>query len=428
MYGLKDIQHTHKIYELQLIELCDKDLLSTAWLENQTVTALAEMEYFGFHLDDRKWRDLADHHSQLQAASLTAILDCISKEPLPEKFYSFQQSLFEATDTARSVQINLSSSKQVVELCKALGIPTRIKDLKRSREKGEDIFKDSVEEAVLKQHINVHPVVALYLEYKGYEKATTTYGVQFLADHLHPITNSIHTNYWQILATGRLSSQNPNLQQIPSEGKMEGFRECFVPRTDKRCLVTADYSQQEIRILADKTGEPDMIEVLNSEGSDFHSLTARKVFNIAPDMPVPKLQRNISKMVAFLTVYGGGASKLSQNLQIPLEEAEEIIQGFFKAYATLEPYFKKMHRFSFDNGYILIDRFVRRKSFLPGWEEFTQLNRIIELSRRTGIKASAEDWKRFYVAKGQIERKSQNYGIQGQAASMTKLAMILFRH
>lgn len=315
----------------------------------------------------------------------------------------------------------------MVELCKALGIPTRVKDLKRSREKGEDIFKDSVEETVLKQHINVHPVVALYLEYKGYEKATTTYGVQFLEEHLHPITNSIHTNYWQILATGRLASLSPNLQQIPSATKMKGFRECFVPRRD-RVLITADYSSQEIRILADKTGEPSMIEVLNSEDPNFHSLTARKVFNIAPDMPVPAYQRNASKMVAFLTVYGGGANKLSQNLGIPLEEAEEIIQGFFSAYSTLEPYFKRLHRFSFDNGYILIDRFVRRKSFLPNWEEFTQLNRIIELSKRTGIKANANDWKRFFVAKGQIERKSQNYGIQGQAASMTKLALVLFRH
>lgn len=129
----------------------------------------------------------------------------------------------------------------MVELCKALGIPTKVKDLKKSRELGEDIYKDSVEEAVLKQHINVHPVVALYLEYKGYEKATTTYGVQFLADHLHPITNAIHTSYWQILSTGRLASMVPNLQQIPSENKLKGFRECFVPR-ENRVLITADYS------------------------------------------------------------------------------------------------------------------------------------------------------------------------------------------
>jgi len=87
-----------------------------------------------------------------------------------------------------------------------------------------------------------------------------------------------------------------------------------------------------------------------------------------------------------------------------------------------------VHRFSFDNGYILVDRFTRRKSYLPDWEEFKASDRLLALSRKSGVKADTLNWKRFYVVKGKIERASQNYGIQGQAASMTKLAMVLFRH
>lgn len=337
--------------------------------------------------------------------------------------------MFERQDTAqKGVSINLSSSRQVIELCKALGIPTKTKDLKKSRELGEDIFKDSVEEKILKEHIDVHPVVALYLEYKGFEKATTTYGIKFLEQHRHPITGACHTNYWQILNTGRLSSNSPNLQQIPSEGKMTGFRDCFVARSGNRHLVTADYSSQEIRILADKTGDAHMIAFLNSDDPDFHSFTARRMFNIEPGKPVPKWQRQQAKVVSFSLAYGASAHKLSKDFKVSIEEAEEILNSFYRSYPALEPYFKKVHRFSFDNGYILVDRFTRRKSYLPDWEEFKASDRLLALSRKSGIKADTLNWKRFYVVKGKIERASQNYGIQGQAASMTKLAMVLFRH
>lgn len=185
---------------------------------------------------------------------------------------------------------------------------------------------------------------------------------------------------------------------------------------------------QEIRILADKTEDSHMIAFLNSDDPDFHSFTARRMFNIEPGKPVPKNQRQQAKIVSFSLAYGASAHKLSKDFKVSIEEAEEILNSFYRSYPALEPYFKKVHRFSFDNGYILIDRFTRRKSYLPDWEEFKAQDRLLVLSRKSGIKADTLNWKRFYVVKGKIERASQNYGIQGQAASMTKLAMVLFRH
>lgn len=219
-----------------------------------------------------------------------------------------------------------------------------------------------------------------------------------------------------------------NLQQIPSANKMEGFRECFSPHNDNRYLITADYSSQEIRILADKTQERSMIAFLNGEDQDFHSFSARRMWEIPEGTPVPKDKRQAAKILSFLIAYGGGAVNLARKLKIPLEKAEETISFFYKSYPALEPYFKKVHRDSQEKGYILIESFVRRKSFIPNWEEFLNLKRIIDLSRQTGIKADSLNWKRFFTVKGQIERTSQNYGIQGQAASMTKLALVLFRH
>lgn len=360
-------------------------------------------------------------------------MDCISKENLPDKFNDFQRSLFERTEDSNVVKINLSSSRQVIELCKALGIPTKTKDLIKSRQYGEDIYKDSVEEKILKEHIDAHPVVPLYLTYKKYEKAVTTYGTSFLEKHKNPVTGCIHSSYWQILNTGRLASQRPNQQNITrngdeDKGQLTGFRNCFVPRSERTVLITADYSSQEIRILADKTGDAHMIAFLNSDDPDFHSFTARKMFNIGPDKPVSKSLRTIAKVLSFGVSYGMSEFKLSKDFKVSIEKAKEFITDFYRSYPALKPYFEKCHRFSFDNGYILVDKFSRRKSYLPDWQEYKATEELRSTTRMNRIKADGVNWKRFFVVKGKIERASQNYGIQGQAATMTKLAMVLFRH
>lgn len=121
--------------------------------------------------------------------------------------------------------------------------------------------------------------------------------------------------------------------------------------------------------------------------------------------------------------------KLAKDFDKTVEEAKDFILRFYKSYPALESYFKELHNFSFNNGYVLTDRFTRRKSFFgPLWEEYKQLHtNVISLRGRPRGETIEVDWKRFYVVKGLIERASQNYGIQGQAASMTKMALVLFR-
>lgn len=296
VYGVKDIEHTHRIYSLQYKELFRLDLLGVAWLEFLTLLALADMEYNGFYLDAKKWTETTEKNRQLANHYLGEILRLIKDEKL-RNFTDFQRSLFDPE--TNKVKINLGSSKQVIELCKALDIPTRIKDLKKSRESSEDVFKDSVEEKVLKQYLGRHPIIEPYLAYKRVEKACTTYGDKFLEKHHNPVTGAIHTNFWQLVDTGRLASNSPNVQNIPSKRKLPGYRECFVPRGQNRKLIVADYSSQEARILADKSKDINMSNFFKFGDGDFHSHTARLMFDIAFDVVVDDIRRALAKTINF---------------------------------------------------------------------------------------------------------------------------------
>jgi len=184
----------------------------------------------------------------------------------------------------------MKSSHQVVELLKALGIDTSIKDKDKSRELGYEVLKDSVEERHLKKYAD-HPVVALYLKLKRYEKACTTYGEAFL-QHLNPSTGRLHSSYRQILKTGRIGSKDPNLQNLPSERRVPGFRECFTPSKGKS-LIVADYSSQESRILADLANEDAMIDFFKNGDGDLHSFTARRMFKVPVQKKIEDNEGNI---------------------------------------------------------------------------------------------------------------------------------------
>lgn len=362
----------------------------------------------------------------LASQYLEQILSLIKIEKI-HNFTDFQRSLFDSE--THKVKINLGSSKQVIELCKALNIPTKVKDLKKSRESSQDVYKDSVEERILKQYVGLHPIIQPYLSYKRVEKAVSTYGEKFLEKHHNPVTGAIHTSFWQLVDTGRLASQSPNIQNIPSKRKLPGYRECFVPRGTNRKLIVADYSSQEARILADKSQDEALIHFFKEGDGDFHSHTARLMFDLPSDQKVDDLRRALAKTINFGIVFGMSEFKLSKDFDISIEEAKDFIERFYRSYCRLEPYFRTLHKYSFNNGYVLTDRFTRRKSFFgPVWEEWKQLQTLVtSLRGKSRVDSVNMDWKRFYVVKGIIERASQNYGIQGQAASMTKLALVLFK-
>lgn len=275
LYGAKDVELTHRVYLKQLYKIANWGLLNTVYLEHHFLQVLIEMELAGFFLNSELWllqeqRNLAKFNRVKN--ELLQMIESLGVD----RFYNFQKVLFDSGGP--KVDINLASSKQVVELCQALGIPTLVLDKKKSKEQGEDIFKDSVEERHLRKYQAEFPIIKLYLEYKKLEKATTTYGHTFL-EHVNPVTGRIHSNFDQIVRSGRVSSRRPNLQNIPNQSKFKGFRPCFRVGGG-RVLIVADYSSQESRILASFAQEDKMIDFFLDGDGDLHSYTARLMFGV----------------------------------------------------------------------------------------------------------------------------------------------------
>ena len=211
-------------------------------------------------------------------------------------------------------------------------------------------------------------------------------------------TGRVHTSYAQAVAvTGRLSSNNPNLQNIPirSERGRE-IRKAFIPRDEKYILVSADYSQIELRIVAAISGDPNMCEAFK-QGKDIHTATAAKVYGI-DESEVTKEQRYKAKSVNFGIIYGQGAFGLADNLGISRTEAKEIIDNYKKEFVGITTYMADTIKFAQENGYV--ETLLGRKRWL---RDITSSN---------------------FTVRGYAERNAVNSPIQGTAADMIKLAMI----
>eukprot|EP01137_Pigoraptor_chileana_P003741 Opistho-2@44401 len=211
-------------------------------------------------------------------------------------------------------------------------------------------------------------------------------------------TGRVHTSYAQAVAvTGRLSSNNPNLQNIPIRSdRGREIRKAFIPRDKDRILVSADYSQIELRIVAAISGDPNMCEAFK-EGKDIHTATAAKVYNI-PEAEVTKEMRYKAKSVNFGIIYGQGAFGLAENLSISRAEAKEIIDNYKKEFVGITSYMDDTVRFAQQNGYV--ETLMGRKRWL---KDINSSN---------------------FTVRGYAERNAINSPIQGTAADMIKLAMI----
>lgn len=432
LYGAKDVELTHRVYLKQLYKIANWQLWTLVYLEHHFLQVLIHMELAGFYLNQELWLEQEKKNLAAFEVAKNKLFEMIEEAGV-DRFYNFQQALFEV-DGAQ-VDINLSSSRQVVELCQALGIPTLVVDKKKSKEQGRDIFKDSVEEKHLRKYQDQHPIIKPYLEYKRLEKAITTYGHKFL-EHVNPVTGRIHSNFQQIVRSGRVASSKPNLQNIPSQNKFKGFRPCFRVGIGK-VLVVADYSSQESRILASLAQEDQMIDFFLNGDGDLHSHTARLMFKVPVQKEITDEEGNIiqegknlhlrqlAKTINFGIAYGMSAYKLSNDFEISLEEAQEFINSYFKAYPKLEAYFNRCQELAMKRTFILIDDITNRRSWNGSLQtQYEENARLVRQYRSYGHKAPKEVFSLMNQAKGQIARNSQNYPIQGTAASMTKLAAI----
>lgn len=287
-------------------------------------------------------------------------------------------------------EFNISSPKQVGEvLFKDLNIPYRWRKTKSGQY--------STNEEKLSELAENHPVIKEILNHRGMTKLLSTY-VEALPKMVNPKTKRIHTSFNQALAaTGRLSSHNPNLQNIPirtPEGAK--VREAFIPRDENHVLLAADYSQIELRLIAEISGDESMLEAFQS-GRDIHSSTAAKVFNV-PYEQVTKDQRYRAKTVNFSIIYGAGATNLSRQLNIKRTEANELIQQYFKQYTGIQAYMENTVALARSQGFVTT--LLGRRRYL----------------RDINSKSSLE--------KSNAERMAINSPIQGSAADLIKLAMI----
>jgi len=288
------------------------------------------------------------------------------------------------------VRFNLASPRQLGEvLFEKLKIDPKAKKTKTGQyATGEDVL--------LKLSHN-NPIVSDILGFRELTKLKSTY-VDSLPQIINSRTGRVHTSYAQAVAvTGRLSSNNPNLQNIPIRTERgKEIRKAFIPRDNSRVLVSADYSQIELRIVAAISGDPNMCEAFRL-GKDIHTATAAKVYNV-PESEVTKEMRYKAKSVNFGIIYGQGAFGLADNLGISRTEAKEIIDNYKREFAGISSYMDNTINFAKENGYV--QTLMGRKRWL---KDINSVN---------------------FTVRGYAERNAINSPIQGTAADMIKLAMI----
>ncbi|UKT63613.1 DNA polymerase I [Pedobacter mucosus] len=352
------------IFEPKLIELNAAKLAEE--IENPLVYVLADIEKEGVRID-------------------IETLQAYSKE-LEKEIIKFEQNVYDKA----GIKFNLASPKQLGEvLFDKLQLDPKAKKTKTGQyQTGEDVLSALAHKSDIVQDI---------LDFRQLQKLKSTY-VDALPLMVNPKTGRVHTSYNQaVAATGRLSSNNPNLQNIPIRTERgREVRKAFIARDENHILLSADYSQIELRIIADISKEENMLDAF-SKGIDIHTATAAKVYGISIE-DVDGTQRRNAKAVNFGIIYGQSAFGLSQNLGIPRKEAADIIEQYFTQYPGIKRYMSDTMNFARENGFV--ETIMGRRRYL----------RDINSANQT--------------VRGFAERNAINAPIQGSAADMIKIAMI----
>jgi len=335
-------------------------------IEIPLLRVLADMELEGINLDKKFLNSLS--------------------EDLIKDIASLEKKIYEAAGE----EFNIGSPKQLGEI---LFDKMKLVDKPKKTKTGQY----STAEDVLSYLAKDHEIIQNVLDYRGLAKLKSTY-VDALPLQVEEITGRVHTDYMQtVAATGRLSSNNPNLQNIPIRTERgRQVRKAFVPRDENYVLMAADYSQIELRIIAALSEETTMIEAFKN-GEDIHASTASKVFNV-PIEEVTREQRSNAKTVNFGIIYGVSAFGLSNQTDLSRSEAKELIDTYYKTYPKLKNYMSEQVNFARDHGYVQ-----------------TVLGRRRYLKDINGSNA---------IVRGAAERNAVNAPIQGSAADIIKIAMI----
>jgi DNA polymerase-1 len=365
-YAAEDADVTFQLYELFAPQLKKENLEDLFFnIEMPLMEVLAKMELSGISLDE-KW--LAQESIDLE-----------------NDLRQLESKIFEISGE----EFNMNSPKQLGEiLFEKMQLDPKAKKTKTGQY--------ATSEDVLQKLSSKHEIIKHILEYRTYQKLKSTY-VDALPSQIEKTDNRVHTNFSQTTAaTGRLASVNPNLQNIPIRTlRGQQIRGAFVSAEGKK-IISADYSQIELRLIAEISGEDNMIKAFQ-DGEDIHASTAAKLFKIPLD-EVSKTQRSQAKTVNFGIIYGQGAFALAEQTGLSRSEAKQMIEAYFETYPKLKEYMAEQVRKAREIGYV--ETILGRKRHL---KDINSGN---------------------FVVRGHAERNAVNAPVQGSAADVVKMAMI----
>lgn len=458
-------------------------------MENSFTQVLGEIELNGMPFRKDMWLELYEKNLKVHTQRLK---DLNSYVMCMYPTHTAQPNLFTPVPTC---MVDWASSKQTISFFKKLSNPnnpeeclcpkayskqTKRKDWTVGATELIKLLPNDMKNAYMKDKwvgfekvgkgqykIDHHALILSYLLLKKAEQSITTFGKEWLK-YVHPVTGRVHSNYRQLLNTGRMSSTSPNLQNCG-----EVYRACF-KTTDEKCMINNDYSSQESRVLADKSGDELFVDFFKNGdaffGSDFHAYTATKVFKIKendPDLVVqPKdlpeggknalftevddERRFYAKSVNFGASYGKEARSFAIDWGVAEEVADDFMISYYGTFVGLKDFFKKQRRAAVDNCMIHIDDVVDRRWFFPHAKEMQSLKEELDSyypdgymtgklrwskEKKAEFKAELNEtypqlkamWKTYFGMVSPLERKGLNYPIQGSASSQIKTSLIMYR-
>ena len=365
-YAAEDADITFQLKQILEKELAENGLEKLFYeMEMPLMRVLATMEMNGVRIDTGALRE--------------------SSEILTKNMLDLEREIQQMA----GMEFNVSSPMQVGEV---LFGKLKLDDKAKKTKTGQY----STSEDVLEKLRNKHPIVGKILEYRGLKKLLSTY-IDALPLMVNPKTGKVHTSFNQtVAATGRLSSTNPNLQNIPVRDELgREIRKAFIP-DDGELFLSVDYSQIELRIMAHLSSDANMLEAFNS-GNDIHAATAAKIFKVAIADVTSDMRRK-AKTANFGIIYGISTFGLAERLNIPRGEAKELIDGYFETYPEVKKYMDDAIQAAKEHGYV--ETIYGRKRFL---NDINSQNSVV---------------------RGYAERNAINAPIQGSAADIIKLAMV----
>lgn len=436
IYSGMDVKFLHQIRTKQEALIKEKKCELSIELDNRFVIVLSYIEYCGMKLDINKWLNRLGKIKN-EAEQLKQTLESYVIENGYEKFIDRQGDLF---SPGLHTSINWNSANQVIQLFEMMGVNVEIID--------KGVTKKTTEASHLVKQVEEFPILETYIRYKECQKNIGTYGENWLR-LINPVSGRIHTSYTQLMSTGRLSSGGrnkatgeiyPNFQNIPSD---EETRSCFVSE-EGNTLIGCDYTGQEQIVLVNKCLDSNLLEFYRKDLGDMHSFVASKMYPELDGVPLDDIKkkhkdkRQAAKVAGFAINYGGSGKGIADQLNLSLNQGQHIYDSYFKAFPGLKNYFDKAKQFGLKNGYVLISEVTGKKSYVDNYDWYMEQKEKIDNNKfwnsykkhkqdnTPTFKELKKTVQAYTMKKGDIERMSLNYPIQGESSEITKLSCVLF--